>query len=110
MTAPETITASGRTATVTVTGNLVTITPTTLAKVAGRRGVVQLRTDSIVGVQFSPAHFGTLGFLRLVTVGAPATIDRQAAQQDPYTVLFTRRAMGDFEAVREAVLRRITGT
>jgi len=109
MTTPETqrLFANGRTARVILDGNLLTITPTVLAKAAGRRGQVQVRADQLAGVQYSPAHLGTLGFLRFVSAGSPAMLDRRAAEKDPYTVLFARGARRDFEALRDAVMARI---
>jgi hypothetical protein len=106
----DTIEASGRTAKVRLDGNLLTLTPTALAKVGGRRGEVQLRVDTLTGVQLSPAHFGTLGFIRFVTSGSPATVDRQTAQRDPYTVVFGRGDGAAFAAIRDAVMARIAGS
>lgn len=106
----DTIEAVGRTATVRLAGNLLTITPTALARAAGRRGEIQLRIDTLGGVQFSPARIGTVGFIRFVAAGAPAVLDKRQAVADPYTVVFSRASMAAFEAVRDAVLARIAGS
>lgn len=102
--------ATGRNATITVTAGMVTLSPTLKARIGGRaRGDIQLPIRSLLGVQFSPAKLGFLGFIRLVTSGSPAELTRAQAQKDPYTVWFTRPAGGAFEVVHAELMQQIAG-
>jgi hypothetical protein len=105
----EPLRAAGRTGTVTFDGHLVTLAPSRAARIGGRaRGDIQLPVRAINGVQLSPARAGFLGFIRFVTSGSPASMNRKEAHRDPYTILFTRPAGAEFEAVRDAVMAAIT--
>jgi hypothetical protein len=99
--------ARGRTATVTFDGETIRLAPTAAAKLGGRRGDWLLSVRHLTGVQMSAAHWGTLGFIRFVTGSSPASMDRRGAITDPHAVVFTRRRMGEFVPLYEAVAGRI---
>jgi hypothetical protein len=110
-----TTTAKGYNGTAILDNGMVTITRTGFAaRTLIGSGSKAIPVNRITAVQLVPARVGFRGFIQFTIAGGieqRATFGQRtaAAHHDENAVVFARRQQGEFEQLRDAVLRVIAG-